>query len=528
MKEIFISYRSADLENGCIQVYEHLVKEFGYDEVIFAHSNFKSGTDWFPQIRAGVAGSRVIVLIIGKSWEQQEDSLTIDRVDYLEQELTLANKLKIPIVPVCVGIDSKNLNLMLPAKFKWVHKIHAVNFNIKTSSSPELINELVEILHKFKIKQGKSESNSLDVIIRWLSLSASQVARLCFSPISATCRILVVSPKSILLVIGELTYSLMILFLSMNAIGQLEIDYSFLNFLYKAQSYGFYFLFLGGLIYCFLVYFNKQIFSFRQLITISIHFLSASLIYLSIMLTAFNYFMHDEALDIIYESVEKNPNFEIVLNSAMNQLSSYDQVVFLLILFVGSYAIMWNFSGVIRGLSISHGNYRVWSIWLFVYSLNILLSFYALYLSPSGYHTNLPLKFNWLYNTDKVTASGTTKGPVFIEFKGDITFHENLFHINEGVLLIENREPEPLILSAISCYLGYMESNEFRWFTPLPEGRAAVNSTINKNETKQFRISTIKIPIPGNASFNNTIVSCFVEAKNVSYPVTNGYTFLKW
>ncbi|WP_020183305.1 toll/interleukin-1 receptor domain-containing protein [Methylotenera sp. 1P/1] len=526
MKEIFISYRSADLEIGCIKVYEHLVREFGYDEVIFAHSNFKSGTEWLPQIRAGIAGSRVIVLIIGKSWEQEEDSLNIDQTDYLEEELKLASKLKIPIVPVCVGIESKNLKSILPSKFKWIHKIHALNFDMNTISSTKFINELIEILHKYKVKQGKSESNSFESVIQWLSLSASQISRLCFSPISATSRILIVSSKSIGLVFGELVLSLTFFFLSFNAVTNLRLEYSFLYTLFKAQSLGYYLSFFGGLIYCFSVYLNKQTFYFTQLVSISIHLLAASLIYLSLLLTLINFSMSERTLDILYESVQSNPYIQPAVDAFIGQLSNYEIVLFFSILVIGSYFILWNISGIIRGVSITHGYYKVWPIWIFVYVSNLLFTAPILYLTNN--HTNLPLKFNWIHQDDRVTVSGVTTAAFSIKFKGDITLGENLLEINADELLIENREKKTLKVHMVWCGLGFMENNQFQWFKPIHEGYVRINTDVNYNQMKNFRISTIKIPVPESATSENTIVLCSVYLNNYSYNISGQNTFLIW
>ncbi len=101
---VFLSYRRVDSEIFVGRIYDHLHREFGRSRVILDKNTFGDGRDFRREIEAGIAGSDVVVAVIGEDWDggtNVEGTRRLDNEeDFVRIELEIANRLGKPVLPV--------------------------------------------------------------------------------------------------------------------------------------------------------------------------------------------------------------------------------------------------------------------------------------------------------------------------------------------------------------------------------------------------------------------------------------------
>lgn len=141
MGGVFINYRVVDNPLGAAGIHDALATRFGADKVFRDCVSLEAGSQYPAVIREALAGSDVLVSIIGPKWLTLTDDSTgtrlIDRErDWVRRELVWAHDRNIPIVPVVLtGTPADATHPVardLPPDLHWFAHLHAFRFSQHT------------------------------------------------------------------------------------------------------------------------------------------------------------------------------------------------------------------------------------------------------------------------------------------------------------------------------------------------------------------------------------------------------------
>jgi Phage tail sheath protein subtilisin-like domain/TIR domain len=103
---IVISYRREDAEGSAGRLYDRLVGRYGADFVFMDYYSIESGEDWMKVIEEAVAGSTVLLAVIGPRWSSITDQAGARRLDderdYVRHEIRTALQRSARVLPVFV------------------------------------------------------------------------------------------------------------------------------------------------------------------------------------------------------------------------------------------------------------------------------------------------------------------------------------------------------------------------------------------------------------------------------------------
>jgi hypothetical protein len=96
---IFVSYRRGDAASASGRLFDGLEQRYGADAVFLDVEGILPSDDFVQAIRAALARTAILVVVIGPDWLRQPDP---ERTDYVVEEVKTALEGDIPIVPVLV------------------------------------------------------------------------------------------------------------------------------------------------------------------------------------------------------------------------------------------------------------------------------------------------------------------------------------------------------------------------------------------------------------------------------------------
>jgi hypothetical protein len=96
---IFLSYRRDDTLTATGRLDDHPRREFGADAVFRDIDSIRLGSDFVEIIEKALAGSSVVLAVIGPRWLS---SRLDNEDDFVRLEITAALRLNIPVIPVLV------------------------------------------------------------------------------------------------------------------------------------------------------------------------------------------------------------------------------------------------------------------------------------------------------------------------------------------------------------------------------------------------------------------------------------------
>jgi hypothetical protein len=100
-KQIFISYRRDDSEDVCGRIYDRLNSAF--DNVFKDTATIPAGIDFRFEIERAVAACDVMLVIIGKHWDNAKQKKRLGNPDdFVRIEIETALRRDIPVIPVFV------------------------------------------------------------------------------------------------------------------------------------------------------------------------------------------------------------------------------------------------------------------------------------------------------------------------------------------------------------------------------------------------------------------------------------------
>ncbi|QPC82188.1 TIR domain-containing protein [Phototrophicus methaneseepsis] len=118
MGRIFINYRRQDSEGYVGRLYDHLVQQFGVDDIFMDVDSIAPGADFVQVLEDAVASCDVFLAMIGPQWATIEDGNGERRLhqwnDFVRLEIASALKQQKWVIPVLVGQAQMPSPDMLP------------------------------------------------------------------------------------------------------------------------------------------------------------------------------------------------------------------------------------------------------------------------------------------------------------------------------------------------------------------------------------------------------------------------------
>ncbi|UAB97615.1 toll/interleukin-1 receptor domain-containing protein [Dactylosporangium vinaceum] len=105
MTRVFISYRADDDSFATVHLDQRLAARFGAGNVFRDSRHLRPGADFEPKLWRNLAGSSVVVAVIGPRWLTGggTDNRLLRPADFVRRELEFALELRLPIVPLLLG-----------------------------------------------------------------------------------------------------------------------------------------------------------------------------------------------------------------------------------------------------------------------------------------------------------------------------------------------------------------------------------------------------------------------------------------
>lgn len=130
MPKIFISYRRADSETFALRIADRLAEEFGTGAVFIDVETLEGGEHFPKQLRTNLESADACVVVIGPRWSGAGDPTGERRLDlptdYVRQEVSLALRREMKVIPVLVGGARMPTEAELPRDIRGLASLHAV------------------------------------------------------------------------------------------------------------------------------------------------------------------------------------------------------------------------------------------------------------------------------------------------------------------------------------------------------------------------------------------------------------------
>jgi hypothetical protein len=108
--KLFINYRHSDTGWAAWALYFKLEARFGADNVFFDHGTLRAGEEWFHEIQSSLAGSGVLIALIGPTWLSDLQSRLRGGVrDYVVKEVDMAFRSRPPVSVIPLLVDDAAL-----------------------------------------------------------------------------------------------------------------------------------------------------------------------------------------------------------------------------------------------------------------------------------------------------------------------------------------------------------------------------------------------------------------------------------
>lgn len=133
MGRIFINYRRQDSEGYVGRLYDHLVRQFGAEDVFMDVDNIPPGADFVQVLEDAVAECDVFLAMIGPQWVGIADEAGERRLeqwnDFVRLEIATALKQQKLVIPVLVGQARMPAPDMLPDDLQLLARRNAIELS---------------------------------------------------------------------------------------------------------------------------------------------------------------------------------------------------------------------------------------------------------------------------------------------------------------------------------------------------------------------------------------------------------------
>jgi len=487
MRAVFVSYRSADLQHGARQLCHELSAWFGPGEIVLDSQTFAAGVEWLPQIRSGVAASSIIVAAIGPEWIASFlKAAPVSRLDFVIEELELARRIGIPILPVLFnGVSPADLE-KLPSNIGWIKEIHSLALDLSASSSMSAVLSEVSRLGNLRPKSQKR---------RGLQSQAENVLRELWQPVAKPFRS---GARALQSTVQSLATSIVLLAFSSSLVALVVFLYSGEGPGYKAvqiSAASSTFIGVQVVLLALVSYALKGKLNIVAVGAWSIRFTAAILTIFAFWMAASWLFLPADVLSSIAESTSGNETRTQQLESIARHFSPSVLIPLVLLnvlVLVHALFLLWGYSWA--GASVAGGKSRT-TFALFLIPLLLFLAVVAA--SVSGVRTwrgtNIPGPVSMRYGTDLQTPDSIVRSKLLVEAKGQIELRGDFLVLRIDSLSWENRS-EPTFNAFVWCNLGTWKDGKLDWPNPLIVsenqflGEAKVGSTYTTSRPYTLRL----------------------------------------
>jgi TIR domain/Carboxypeptidase regulatory-like domain len=101
MPGVFICYRREDVAGHAGRLFERLAGRFGSDRVFMDVDSLEPGVRWDLAIERAISNASVVLVLIGPKWMEHVARLS-EPADFVRNELTMAMRLEVPLIPVLI------------------------------------------------------------------------------------------------------------------------------------------------------------------------------------------------------------------------------------------------------------------------------------------------------------------------------------------------------------------------------------------------------------------------------------------
>jgi TIR domain len=525
MSAIFISYRSTDL-NLVKSLVEPLAAAFGRDQVVLDRITFISGEDWLQQIRANVAAAECLIVVMGPSWISPVSELRDSAMpDYVIEELTLARTLGKVILPILVQVSAKDVSAILPKEIDWLKKIHFLNWQLGGEQDSNLIASvasLAGIRAKSNLRSNRTHTNDFAILLR-SAITRSLIGLV--KPVGAAAASL--RPNSTNLAVSSTQAIISVILLAAAGLlfsGDVTI-YAIGKILVTVLT------FAAIAFACHIVaqYVANAPRSGLSSSSFALHL--AAVLFTSFSLWALLFWLvtpdrvHQHLISAA--NLPSGQQFVAMLEALTPSTQTFLMIVGNLFFLHTVYILFGN----ARGLAISLGSRR-WLPFVVAAAVAFLATLVLLWLLTNAEglrRQNLPrpLKLGWSH--DEATIEGVKKAPILFEVDGNVDIRGGLIVVTIKRFDAENRDAPPIQLSAIWCGLGVLRGGNFEWTRPQLAGKLVIDQSLPKGARLRSDNLLIKIPLSDETESGETVLSCFVQTPNSSYPLGDGTSIiLRW
>ncbi|MDL4772495.1 TIR domain-containing protein [Actinomadura xylanilytica] len=134
MGSIFISYRSADDAYAAALLDQMLSQMFGRNNVFRASRSIVPGSDYESALLAGVESSRVMLVIVGKSWREGVEATggkLFGSDDWVRKEIAKALEVGVVIIPILISGAPRLAELQLPQDVRKFSSFQYMRFDYR-------------------------------------------------------------------------------------------------------------------------------------------------------------------------------------------------------------------------------------------------------------------------------------------------------------------------------------------------------------------------------------------------------------
>lgn len=170
-RKIFISYRRTDTADFTVALYNQLRDYFREDAIFKDINTIQAGQEFAEVLENALDTCAVVLVVIGPGWAGKESNRLLDEGDWVRQEIAVALKRNLRVVPVLVNGTKMPTKDLLPPDLhgltaRQAHPIDNQRFEYDVERLCHAIKDLVPIVRPKKAPdKGSLWDNAFKAIL---------------------------------------------------------------------------------------------------------------------------------------------------------------------------------------------------------------------------------------------------------------------------------------------------------------------------------------------------------------------------
>jgi hypothetical protein len=157
--KLFINYRREDTDDLAGRLYDRLSSEFGSDNIFKDVDSIRAGQNWKSVLEQSVAGSDVVLALIGQNWHSCTDDEGRLRLqneqDFVRYELESARRNNKLVMPVLVKGARIPKAQALPESIRWLPDIHCA----EVRGDPHFKDDVAQLVKELRRLRDRVEED---------------------------------------------------------------------------------------------------------------------------------------------------------------------------------------------------------------------------------------------------------------------------------------------------------------------------------------------------------------------------------